>query len=105
MFSPEIAHPRRSCPLYGGFYHSGAGYGKHISINPAYFYRNELQYYTSYCQVHQFGRAVDAMDTGKVKTDRLITRLYPLEEFPQAIEDVLDHNVLKLVIRPNGMED
>ena len=29
MFSPEIAHPRRSCPLYGGFYHSGAGYGKH----------------------------------------------------------------------------
>lgn len=45
------------------------------------------------------------MDTGKVKTDRLITRLYPLEEFPQAIEDVLDHNVLKLVIRPNGMED
>ena len=76
-----------------------------ISINPAYFYRNELQYYTSYCQVHQFGRAVDAMDTGKVKTDRLITRLYPLEEFPQAIEDVLDHNVLKLVIRPNGMED
>jgi hypothetical protein len=29
VFSPEIAHPRRSCPLYGGFYHSGAGYGKH----------------------------------------------------------------------------
>ena len=29
----------------------------------------------------------------------------PLEEFPQAIEDELDHNVLKLVIRPNGMED
>lgn len=76
-----------------------------IVINPAYFYRNELQYYTSYCQVHEFGRAVDAMATGKVKVDRLVTRLYPLEDFPQAIEDVLDHNVLKLVIRPNGMED
>lgn len=76
-----------------------------IVINPAYFYRNELQYYTSYCQVHEFGRAVDAMATGKVKVDRLVTKLYPLEDFPQAIEDVLDHNVLKLVIRPNGMED
>lgn len=76
-----------------------------IVINPAYFYRNELQYYTSYCQVHEFGRAVDAMATGKVKVDRLVTRLYPLEDSPQAIEDVLDHNVLKLVIRPNGMED
>lgn len=76
-----------------------------IVINPAYFYRNELQYYTSYCQVHEFGRAVDAMASGKVKVGRLVTRLYTLEEFPQAIEDVLDHNVLKLVIRPNGMED
>lgn len=45
------------------------------------------------------------MATGKVKVDRLVTRLYPLEDSPQAIEDVLDHNVLKLVIRPNGMED
>ena len=55
--------------------------------------------------MHEFGRAVDAMASGKVKVDRLVTRLYTLEEFPQAIEDVLDHNVLKLVIRPNGMED
>lgn len=76
-----------------------------ITINPAYFYRNELQYYTSYCQVHEFGRAVDAMAAGKVKVDKLVTRLYTLEEFPQAIEDVMDRNVLKLVIRPNGMED
>lgn len=76
-----------------------------ITINPAYFYRNELQYYTSYCQVHEFGRAVDAMAVGKVKVDKLVTRLYTLEEFPQAIKDVMDRNVLKLVIRPNGMED
>ena len=45
------------------------------------------------------------MAAGKVKVDRLVTRLYPLEAFPQAIEDVLDRSVLKLVIRPNGMED
>ena len=48
---------------------------------------------------------MDAIASGKVKLDKLVTRLYPLEQFPQAIEDVLDHSVLKLVIRPNGMED
>lgn len=51
------------------------------------------------------GRAVDAIASGKVRLDKLVTRLYTLEQFPQAIEDVLDHSVLKLVIRPNGMED
>ena len=76
-----------------------------ITINPAYFYRNELHYYTCAWQVHQFGAALEAMASGKVKLDRLVTKQYPLEEFPQAIEDVLDRNVLKLVIRPNGMED
>ena len=45
------------------------------------------------------------MSSGKVKLDRLVSRQYSLEEFHQAIEDVLDRNVLKLVIRPNGMED
>lgn len=79
--------------------------GEEIAIDPSYFYRNELQYYTSYCQVHEFGRAVDAIAIGKVKLDRMVTRCYSLDEFPQAIEDVLDHNALKLVIRPNGMED
>lgn len=76
-----------------------------ILVNPAYFYRNELQYYTSYCQVHEFGRAVEAMASGKVRVDQLITRLYPLEDFSRAIEDVLARDVLKLIIRPNGMED
>ena len=76
-----------------------------IVINPAYFYRNELHYYTCAWQVHEFGSALEAMGSGKVKLDRLVTRQYPLEEFPQAIEDVLDRNVIKLVIRPNGMQD
>ena len=76
-----------------------------ITINPAYFYRNELHYYTCAWQVHEFGAALEAMSSGKVKLDRLVSRQYSLEEFHQAIEDVLDRNVLKLVIRPNGMED
>lgn len=72
-----------------------------ITINPAFFYRQEIQYYTSYCQVHEFGRAIDALASGKVKVDQLVTREYPLDDFLTAIEDVMDHSVLKLIIHPN----
>lgn len=72
-----------------------------IVINPAYFYRNEIQYYTSYCQCHEFGRAIDALASGKVKVDRLITKEYSLDDFFTAIEDVMDRNCLKLILHPN----
>ena len=74
---------------------------ENITINPAYFYRNEIQYYTTYCQCHEFGRAIDALASGKVKVDKLITREYSLEDFFTAIEDVMDHKALKLIIHPN----
>ena len=76
-----------------------------ITINPAYFYRNELTYYTAHWQVHEFPRAIEAIESGKVRLDRLVTRIYALDDFFQAIEDVTDHNCLKLVIRPNGFKD
>jgi D-arabinitol dehydrogenase (NADP+) len=73
-----------------------------FTISPAYFYRNELQYYTSFCQTHNFGRALAAMGSGKVKVDKIITAAYPLDDFFIAIEDVVKRNVLKLIIHPNG---
>lgn len=73
-----------------------------ISISPSYFYRNELQYYTTYCQAYNFGRALAAMESGKVKVDRLVTAEYLLDDFFKAIEDVANRNALKLIIHPNG---
>lgn len=72
-----------------------------INISPAYFYRNELQYYTSYCQTFNFGRALAAMESGKVKLDKMISGEYSLDDFFTAIEDVLKRGVLKLIIHPN----
>lgn len=76
-----------------------------ITINPQYFYAKELTYMTCHWQVHCFPEAMAAMENGKVHLDKLVTRTYPLEQFPTAIEDVMDHNCLKLVIRPNGEND
>jgi D-arabinitol dehydrogenase (NADP+) len=72
-----------------------------ISLSPSYFYRNELQYYTSYCQAHNFGRSLAALESGKVKVDKLVTGEYPLDDFFLAIEDVTQRNALKLIIHPN----
>lgn len=76
-----------------------------IVINPQYFYRKELHYYTCHWQVHDFPGAIEALNSGKVKVDKLVTKCYSLNDFAQAIEDVVDHNCLKLIIRPNGFED
>ncbi|MCL2001089.1 MAG: alcohol dehydrogenase catalytic domain-containing protein [Planctomycetes bacterium] len=73
-----------------------------ISLSPSHFFKYELQYYTSYCQVYNFGRAVAVLADGKVKVDKLVTAEYPLEDFFKAIEDVTDRKVLKLIIHPNG---
>lgn len=75
-----------------------------MQISPAYFYRNELQYYTSYCQTYNFGRALACMASGKVKVDKLVTAEYSLDDFFVAIEDVTKRNVLKLIIHPNESE-
>ena len=72
-----------------------------MQISPSYFYRNELQYYTSYCQTYNFGRALACMASGKVKVDKLISAEYTLDEFFTAIEEVTKRNVLKIVIHPN----
>lgn len=76
-----------------------------ILINPAFFYRNELQYYTTYCQTHEFGRAIDALATERVKVDKMISKIFTLEDFGVAIEEVVDRNILKIIIRPNGLAD
>ncbi len=73
-----------------------------ISLSPSHFFKYELQYYTSYCQTYQFGRALAAMASGKVRVDKLVTAEYPLEGFFRAIEDVTRRDVLKLIIHPNG---
>lgn len=72
-----------------------------LSISPSYFYRNELQYYTSYCQTHNFGRALACMASGKVKVDKLVSGEYALDDYFTAIEDVMQRDALKLIIHPN----
>jgi D-arabinitol dehydrogenase (NADP+) len=66
-------------------------------------FNNELTYMTSFCQSHEFGRAVDAISKNKINADMLITHEYDLEHFYEALdENVNNHDSIKVTIHPNG---
>ena len=66
---------------------------------------NELTYTASFCQSHNFGRAVDALASGIVDGDNLVTGEFPLDDFYNGLdENVKDRNSIKVIIHPNTEE-
>lgn len=61
--------------------------------------------FSTICQTHEFGRATDALATVKVRVARMISRIYEWGDFPTAIDEVVNRDIVKIVIRPNGFDD
>ena len=73
-----------------------------VVLDPRLMFNNELTYTTSFCQSHNFGRAIEALSDGRVKGDMLVTHEYPLDRFYEALdENVNNRNSIKVVIHPN----
>lgn len=73
-----------------------------IQIDPRLMFNNELTFTTSFCQSHNFGRAVEALASGIVNGDILVTGEYDLDDYYNALdENVNDRNSIKVVIHPN----
>ena len=54
-----------------------------------------------YCGGQKWDQAVELMTTGKVKTEKLITRIFPLDEAHLAFETQLKANdIIKVIIKP-----
>ncbi len=65
-------------------------------------FNNELTFTTSFCQSHYFGRAVEALASGIVNGDILVTGEHDLDDYYNALdENVNDRNSIKVVIHPN----
>lgn len=76
-----------------------------LLIDPRLMFNNELTYMTSFCQSHNFGRAVEALSDGRVQGDLLVTHEYSLDQFYEALdENVNNRNAIKVVIHPNETE-
>ncbi len=73
-----------------------------MTLDPRLMFNNELTFTTSFCQSHNFGRAVEALESGIVNGEALVTGEYDLDDFYAALdENVNDRNSLKVIIHPN----
>lgn len=73
-----------------------------IQLDTRLMFNNELTFTTSFCQSHCFGRAIQAIETGQIDADALVTHEYTLDEFYNALdENVNNRDSIKVVIHPN----
>lgn len=66
------------------------------------FSEKELSIIVSWCQTHNYGRCLDAMKKGYIKTQPLVTHEFSLEDYFEALDTNLrDRNSIKVVIHPH----
>ena len=76
-----------------------------MTLDPNLMFNNELTFSTSFCQSHNFGRAVDVLASKVVDGDALVTGEFPLDNFYDGLdENVKDRSSIKVIIHPNKEE-
>lgn len=76
-----------------------------MTLDPNLMFNNELTFSTSFCQSHNFGRAVDVLASKIVDGDALVTGEFPLDSFYDGLdENVKDRSSIKVIIHPNTEE-
>jgi threonine dehydrogenase-like Zn-dependent dehydrogenase len=69
-------------------------------IAPYDIFRRELTIKGSFAQQFSFDRALTALRTGRVDTEGLITKRFPLDDYQGALRAVADSAVVKAVRVP-----
>jgi D-arabinitol dehydrogenase (NADP+) len=78
-----------------------AGEEETMGLRPYEVFKRELTIKGSFAQTHCFDRALLALRTGRVRTDGIVTNLFPLNDFGQALNAVRDdRSCLKAAIIP-----
>ena len=90
--------------LQYGSYHDKAALDITTDMLNALHYK-EQKYISCSAQTHCYPKSLDYMASGKVKLDRLVSHIYPLEDYFKALEtNMNDRSAIKVVIHPNGDE-
>lgn len=72
-----------------------------MSISPYEIYRKELKVIGSFAQTHCFDRALACLAGSTVKVKRLVTHVFPLRDYAEALSVVsTDREALKIIIKP-----
>jgi len=67
---------------------------------PSKIFGDEIKIIGSFSQTYCFPRAVAYLDSGKVKVKGMVTDVYKLEEYQQALDKMNSRGALKIAIKP-----
>ena len=73
------------------------------SIDPGYWYLHELTLLTSWAQTHCYDRAIEYLESGKVRVKELVTHEMDLSEYDKGIQiaEKGGPGTLKVILHPN----
>lgn len=72
-----------------------------ISVSPYEIFSNEYKIIGSFAQTHCFDRAINALETGIVKVDKLISHRFSLDDYKKGLETVMSgKESIKVLINP-----
>jgi D-arabinitol dehydrogenase (NADP+) len=72
-----------------------------VSWPPSKIFGDEIRIIGSFSQSYCFPRAVAYLDSGKVRTDGMVTDVFKLEDYQAALDKMNSRKALKIAIRPN----
>ncbi|KAK2461014.1 hypothetical protein APHAL10511_006955 [Amanita phalloides] len=67
---------------------------------PSKIFGDEIKIIGSFSQTFCFPRAVAYLDSGKIRTKGMVTDVFKLEEFQQALDKMSNRSALKIAIKP-----
>ena len=72
-----------------------------ISVSPYDIFSNEYKLIGSFAQTHCFDRAIQALESGIVKVDKLTSHVFSLDDYKTGLETVMSgKNSMKVLIKP-----
>jgi len=72
-----------------------------IGARPKIFI-NEIRIIGSFSQTHCFPRAIAYLDSGKVNVKGMVTDVYPIEKYQDALDKMASRKALKIAILPSA---
>ncbi|WWC60306.1 chlorophyll synthesis pathway protein BchC [Kwoniella dejecticola CBS 10117] len=70
------------------------------SWSPTDIFVNEKRIIGSFSQTYCFPRAIDLLDSGKIKTTGMVTDVFDLKDYQKALDKMATRQALKIAIKP-----
>ncbi|KAF7966715.1 hypothetical protein HWV62_37275 [Athelia sp. TMB] len=67
---------------------------------PSKIFGDEIRIIGSFAQVHCFPRAIAYLDSGKINVKGMVTDVYKIEQYQEALAKMSSRQALKIVVKP-----